>query len=129
MLKWLLFALLSLIALGAVGVAIAYATISVPQPNQLANAQASIVYYDDGKTEMARLSDAQGNRESVPLKQVPDSVQKAVLAAEDRGFYTNPGFSPDRHRPLDLAGAARRRHPGRRLDDHPAVREELLPHL
>ncbi|MEP6630059.1 MAG: transglycosylase domain-containing protein, partial [Lapillicoccus sp.] len=93
-LKWLLFALLSLIALGAVGVAIAYATISVPQPNQLANAQASIVYYDDGKTEMARLSDAQGNRESVPLKQVPDAVQKAVLAAEDRGFYTNPGFSP-----------------------------------
>ncbi len=93
-LTWLLFALLSLIALGAVGVAIAYATIAVPQPNQLANAQASIVYYDDGKTEMARLSDAQGNRQSVPLAQVPDQVQKAVLAAEDRGFYSNPGFSP-----------------------------------
>jgi membrane peptidoglycan carboxypeptidase len=93
-LKWLLFGVLSLIALGALGVAIAYATIAVPQPNQLANAQASIVYYDDGKTEMARLSDAQGNRQSVPLSQVPDSVQKAVLAAEDRGFYSNPGFSP-----------------------------------
>jgi membrane peptidoglycan carboxypeptidase len=92
--KWVLFTLLSLVALGAVGVAIAYATIQPPQPNELANAQASILYYDDGKTEMARLSDAQGNRESVPLAKVPDHVQKAVLAAEDRDFYTNPGFSP-----------------------------------
>jgi membrane peptidoglycan carboxypeptidase len=92
--KWTLFTVLSLIALGAVAVAIAYATIKVPAPNDLANAQASIVYYDDGKTEMARLSDAQGNRESVPLAKVPDHVQKAVLAAEDRDFYTNPGFSP-----------------------------------
>ena len=92
--KWVLFSLLSLVALGAVAVAIAYATIKVPAPNDLANAQASIVYYDDGKTELARLSDAQGNRESVPLSKVPDHVQKAVLAAEDRDFYTNPGFSP-----------------------------------
>ncbi|MEO8829142.1 transglycosylase domain-containing protein [Lapillicoccus sp.] len=93
-LKWVLFSLLSLVALGCVAIAIAYATISVPQPNELASAQASIVYYDDGTTEMARLSDAQGNRESVKLSQVPDTVQKAVLAAEDRGFYSNPGFSP-----------------------------------
>ena len=28
------------------------------------------------------------------LSKVPDHVQKAVLAAEDRDFYTNPGFSP-----------------------------------
>jgi membrane peptidoglycan carboxypeptidase len=92
--KWTLFTLLSLAALGAVGVAIAYAAISVPNPNELASAQASILYYDDGKTELSRLSDAEGNRESVPLEKVPDHVQKAVLAAEDRDFYSNPGFSP-----------------------------------
>ena len=40
-----------------------------------------------------------------------------------------PRLLPDRHRPLGLAGAARVRRPGRRLDDHPAVREELLPHV
>lgn len=93
-LKWALFTLLSLIALGVAAVAIAYAVVSIPQPNELAAAQASILYYDDGKTELARLSDTQGNRESVPLSMVPDKVQKAVLAAEDRDFYTNPGFSP-----------------------------------
>ncbi|MEO9152384.1 MAG: transglycosylase domain-containing protein, partial [Lapillicoccus sp.] len=92
--KALLYTGLSLFALLCVGVAIAYATIDVPTPNQLANAQASIVYYDDGKTEMARISDVNANRESVPLSDVADSMQKAVLAAEDRNFYTNKGVSP-----------------------------------
>jgi membrane peptidoglycan carboxypeptidase len=92
--KRILLTLLSLFALGCVGVAIAYATIAVPRPNQLANAQASIIYYDDGKTELARISDVSGNRETVDLKAVPDHVQKAVIAAEDRSFYTNRGVSP-----------------------------------
>ena len=92
--KRILLTLLSLFALGCVGVAIAYATIAVPRPNQLANAQASIIYYDDGKTELARISDVSGNRETVDLKAIPDHVQKAVIAAEDRSFYTNRGVSP-----------------------------------
>ena len=89
----ILYVVLSLFALGCVAVAIAYATIDVPSPNQLANAQASILYYDDGKTELARISDVNGNREDVTLAQVPQSVQRAVIAAEDRTFYENPGIS------------------------------------
>ena len=77
-----------------VGLGVAYAQTDVPEPNEIATAQASIVYYADGKTEMARLSDAEGNRESVPLSQVPDSMQKAMLAAEDQDFYQNNGISP-----------------------------------
>jgi membrane peptidoglycan carboxypeptidase len=92
--KRIFFVLLSLFALGCVGVAIAYATIDPPKPNQLADAQASIMYYDDGKTELARISDVNGNRESVDLKAIPDHVQKAVIAAEDRSFYSNNGVSP-----------------------------------
>ena len=34
------------------------------------------------------------NRIPVDLGQVPEHVQRAVLAAEDRGFYTEPGISP-----------------------------------
>ena len=75
-------------------VGIAYARTDIPDANELATAQASIVYYSDGKTEMARLSDAQGNRESVPLSKVPDHMQKAMLAAEDQDFYQNNGISP-----------------------------------
>ena len=81
-------------ALGLVAVGIAYARTDIPDANELATAQASIVYYSDGKTEMARLSDAQGNRESVPLSKVPDHMQKAMLAAEDQDFYQNNGISP-----------------------------------
>ena len=95
--KWLLRALWTVLALGALGlvaVGIAYARTDIPDANELATAQASIVYYSDGKTEMARLSDAQGNRESVPLSKVPDHMQKAMLAAEDQDFYQNNGISP-----------------------------------
>ena len=34
----------------------------------------------------------------MPLSKVPEHVQDAVLAAEDRNFYQNNGISPDRHR-------------------------------
>ncbi len=78
--------------LGAIGFFVAYATTDIPQPNDLADAQASIIYYADGKTEMDRISEV--NRESVPLSKVPKAVQQAHLAAEDRNFYDNSGISP-----------------------------------
>jgi membrane peptidoglycan carboxypeptidase len=81
---------LFLLVVGAFGVA--FATTDVPQPNELANAQASIIYYADGKTEMDRISVV--NRESVPLTKIPLHVQRALLAAEDRSFYQNNGVSP-----------------------------------
>ena len=75
-------------------VAVAWVRSAIPSPNQLAEAQASIIYYADGKTEMDRITQVDGNRESVPLSKVPVHVQHAVLAAEDRSFYQNSGVSP-----------------------------------
>ncbi|GAA4409074.1 hypothetical protein GCM10023168_27300 [Fodinibacter luteus] len=95
--RWLrrgLWAVLGLGILGLLGLGVAYATTDIPAPNEIATAQASIVYYADGKTEMARLSDSEGNRESVPLSTVPEHMQKAMLAAEDQDFYQNQGISP-----------------------------------
>jgi membrane peptidoglycan carboxypeptidase len=71
---------------------VAYVTIDAPKPNDLANAQASIIYYADGKTELDRISTV--NREMVPLSKVPEDVQRSFLAAEDRNFYSNSGISP-----------------------------------
>ena len=79
---------LALVAL----IGIAYAATPIPQPNDLISAQTTIVYFDDGKTEIGRFGEQ--NRIIVPLDQVPDHVQKAVLAAEDRSFYENRGISP-----------------------------------
>jgi membrane peptidoglycan carboxypeptidase len=76
------------------GLAVAYAGVDVPDPNKMVTAQSSIVYWSDGKTELGRFSDAEGNRQSIPLSEVPEHVQQAVLAAEDRSFYENKGISP-----------------------------------
>jgi membrane peptidoglycan carboxypeptidase len=73
-------------------VSVAYASTPIPTPNELVSAQTTIVYYDNGKTEIGRFGDQ--NRINVDLDQVPDHVQKAVLAAEDRSFYENRGISP-----------------------------------
>jgi membrane peptidoglycan carboxypeptidase len=88
--------LLSLAVLGVVAVigtfAVLVARTDVPAPNDLATAQTTIVYWNDGKTELGRLGDS--NRVSVPLDQVPLTMQHAVLSAEDRDFYDEGGFSP-----------------------------------
>jgi membrane peptidoglycan carboxypeptidase len=89
--KRVLLVLLGLFLLGVTAFGVAYAMVSVPQPNDLANAQASIVYYAGGKTEMGRISEV--NRESVSLSRIPVHVQRALLAAEDRTFYQNNGVS------------------------------------
>jgi len=88
--------LLSLAVLGVVAVlgtfAVLVARTDVPQPSDLATAQTTIVYWNDGKTELGRLGDS--NRVNVPLDQVPVLMQHAVLSAEDRDFYDEGGFSP-----------------------------------
>ena len=71
--------------------AVLYTVIKVPQPNDAALAQSTVVYYSDGTTVLGRIGTA--NRTSVLLSQVPDSLQKAVLSAEDREFYSHGGFS------------------------------------
>ena len=125
--KRILLTLLALFLAGVATVAVAWVAIGIPTPNQLAEAQASIVYYSDGKTEMDRITQVDGNRESVPLSKVPVHVQHALLAAEDRSFYQNKGVSPTGiGRALVAAVKGGPTQGG--VHDHPAVRQELLPH-
>ncbi|WP_145968832.1 transglycosylase domain-containing protein [Ornithinimicrobium sufpigmenti] len=70
----------------------AYSRTDIPEPNDFAEAQSSILYYADGETELARFTGG-FDRESVPLSEVPEHVRYAVLAAEDRTFYENEGVS------------------------------------
>ncbi|MEW9265027.1 transglycosylase domain-containing protein [Kineococcus endophyticus] len=91
-LGWVLGIFVAGVALAVGGFAAAYELVKVPDPNKLADAQTSTVYFADGTTELGTF--AARNRENVTLDQVPDHVQKAVLAAEDRTFYENRGVSP-----------------------------------
>ncbi|WP_081866478.1 transglycosylase domain-containing protein [Blastococcus sp. URHD0036] len=75
----------------AVFVGVVYATTEVPDPNSVQNAQTTVVYYSDGTTEMGRLGDE--NRTNVTLDQVSEPARNAILAAENRDFYSDPGIS------------------------------------
>jgi membrane peptidoglycan carboxypeptidase len=95
--KGMLLSGLVMFILGAAGVVVAYAMTPIPDPNDFSTSQTTIVYWNDGETELGRFSVE--DRESVTLDQIPLHVQQAVIAAEDRSFYENPGF--------DIVGIAR----------------------
>ncbi|HEY3603619.1 MAG TPA: transglycosylase domain-containing protein [Sporichthyaceae bacterium] len=83
--------------LGMVGlllaiVLVAYTRISIPPANASALRQTSQVYYADNKTVLGRFGDT--NRIIVPLTQMPEPLRNAVLAAENRTFYSDSGISP-----------------------------------
>ena len=90
--KWVLLAGLAFFLLGCAAFAVGYATTDVPDPNKDFQAQTTFVYYSDGKHEIGRF--ANQNRTSVALSDVPQHVQDAVIAAEDRTFETNKGIDP-----------------------------------
>ena len=85
----------SMVTLGVLGVAalaLAVVVTPVPKPNDIALAQATTFYWNDGTTVLGQTGEA--NRTSVDLDAVPEAVQGAVIAAEDRDFYDHSGFSP-----------------------------------
>jgi membrane peptidoglycan carboxypeptidase len=76
---------------GITAIAVAVQVVAIPKASEIATAQTTILYYDDGVTELARLGEA--NRVSVDFSQIPVVTQQAMLAAEDRDFYKHGGFS------------------------------------
>lgn len=77
--------------LGVLALSFSVRVTAVPAPSEISVAQTSILYYDDGVTELGRLGEA--NRVSVEMAQIPLLAQQAILAAEDRDFYNHGGFS------------------------------------
>ncbi|MGW0944335.1 transglycosylase domain-containing protein [Streptomyces sp. NPDC002623] len=68
-----------------------YSMVKIPPANALATKQSNVYLYADG-TEIAR--DGTVNRENVDLAQISKDAQHAVLAAEDRDFYTESAIDP-----------------------------------
>jgi membrane peptidoglycan carboxypeptidase len=84
--------LLGVLALAMTALAITvYSVAHVPGPDELQTNQTAVLQYADGSA-MAYITGGE-NRTDVKLSQVPSYVQDAVIAAEDRGFYTESGVS------------------------------------
>ncbi|MER5870876.1 transglycosylase domain-containing protein [Streptomyces sp. NPDC002044] len=82
--------LLAVLLLGGALVA-GYLLVDIPPANAAATAQSNVYLYSDGSL-IAR--DGEVNRVNVPLSQIPRTVQEAVLAAEDRDFYSERAVDP-----------------------------------
>ncbi|WP_258574919.1 transglycosylase domain-containing protein [Streptomyces shenzhenensis] len=68
-----------------------YSMVKIPAANAFATKQSNVYLYADG-SQLAR--DGEVNRENVTLAQVSKDAQHAVLAAEDRDFYTESAVDP-----------------------------------
>ena len=79
-----------LFLVGLAGVAFAIARVPLPEP--ISTAQTTILYYADGRTELGRIGAE--NRTDIDFEKVPEHVRQAVLAAENRDYYSEPGISP-----------------------------------
>jgi membrane peptidoglycan carboxypeptidase len=96
------FALLALLGLALLAPVVAFlvgwAMFDVPSADRAAVTQVATFKYADGPA-LATIRPDNVNRTIVPLDEVPEHVRQAVLSAEDRSFYSNPGF--------DLTGIGR----------------------
>ncbi|MFI9200093.1 transglycosylase domain-containing protein [Streptomyces sp. NPDC053048] len=84
------FLLIVLLIVG--GLVAGYLLVDIPPANKAAVAESNVFLYSDG-SQLAR--DGEVNRESVPLSRVPKDAQHAVLAAEDRDFYSESAVNPE----------------------------------
>ncbi|MCL3790926.1 transglycosylase domain-containing protein, partial [Actinomyces sp. 187325] len=90
--RFLLGSFLLLVAALATTFIVAYSVIKVPEPSEFAQAQSTTVYYADGATEMGTFAEV--DRTIIDTTTLPEHVGNAVVASEDRTFWTNSGVDP-----------------------------------
>jgi membrane peptidoglycan carboxypeptidase len=90
--RWMLvMALVGLLVVSG-GFVYLYQSTAIPDPNKDFETQTSFVYYAGSKSEVG--SFATQNRESIPIGEMPDTLQNAVVAAENRSFWSDQGIDP-----------------------------------
>jgi membrane peptidoglycan carboxypeptidase len=75
---------------GVIG--IAYAMVSVPDVNLAAKAQNNVYYWADGSQMIA--TGGEVNRQIISIDSIPKGIQNAVVAAENKTFWTDKGVDP-----------------------------------
>lgn len=75
---------------GATLFAFAWFTVGIPDPNAYVNSQSTIIQYSNG-SEIGRIGSE--NRQILPMSKIPLRLRYAVMAAEDRNFYSERAFS------------------------------------
>ncbi|WP_418969567.1 transglycosylase domain-containing protein [Alloscardovia omnicolens] len=89
-LKYILLTFLGLFMLGVAGLGVAYAMIKIPSPESIALNQKTTVYYNDATTQIGSFQEQ--NRQIIECSALPDYVGNAVVASENRTFWTDSGI-------------------------------------
>jgi membrane peptidoglycan carboxypeptidase len=90
-------AVVALFLIGAGLATGAYYVDKIPTPAELALPESTAVYFNDGTTVMAKVGSE--NRTILSYDDMNDAVKDAIVAAEDRTYWTNRG--------VDLSGVMR----------------------
>ncbi|MFZ0529363.1 MAG: transglycosylase domain-containing protein, partial [Propionicimonas sp.] len=90
-LAWTMSILLLAGVAAAGAVAYTYSSLDLPDPNKDFQTNTSFVYYGDGKSKIGSFQVQ--NRQSISYAQMPQYVKDAVVAAENRSFWEDPGVS------------------------------------
>ena len=80
------------IVLGAIAIVVAYEQTPVPTEAMAATGYEQSVVYSSSGTLIGRFGTT--NRQQLAYNQIPQPIINAVLAAEDRNFWTEGGISP-----------------------------------
>ncbi|MGR8009565.1 transglycosylase domain-containing protein [Streptomyces hypolithicus] len=83
---------LGFFALMVAGAGVAFAWVDTPDEQKLAQAQNNVFYWDD-KTQLAATG-GERNRQNVDIGDIPESMQNAVIAAENASFDDDWGVDP-----------------------------------
>ncbi|MGI3784282.1 MAG: transglycosylase domain-containing protein, partial [Janthinobacterium lividum] len=76
---------------GAGAIAYGYSTTTLPNANKDFQTATTFVYWNDGKSQLGDF--AIQNRQPLDFDQMPDTIKQAVVAAENRTFWTDKGIS------------------------------------
>ena len=88
---WAAVCLVGLLIIGMIAAIVYYETTPIPDPNADFTTSTTTIYYNDGTTVLGRLSVQ--NRTPLAYDDMPQAMKDAVVAAEDRTFWTNSGIS------------------------------------
>lgn len=83
---------------------------------------ATFIYDSDGN-EIQKLNSSDGNRISVSIKEIPESMQHAIVAIEDSRFYEHNGIDP---RGIARAAVVAVKNRGKNMEGASTITQQLL---
>lgn len=88
---WFGVTVLVLVLAAGTALGVAYSTVKLPDANADFETNTSFVYFNDGKEKLGSYQIQ--NRQTLSFDEIPQYAKDAIVAGENRSFWTDPGIS------------------------------------